>query len=717
MASTENPLHKYRSYSYHHILIAADTTSVLREMEKKENSSVSLGSLVSKAVRIKGDTVEVNEIPEIGKYVVIMNGMTDCDFYISDLKWETVFCPSYGNTTSTTSIVGLEGTMTVVEPNNIRFMHFLNNVFNALETDPIGVVFILKTIFIGYPEGDDSRPEVYSAVKPLGMTLYDMSSNFEATGSTYTLSFVGISNGAASLSQASSNIMAQIPAIETRVNSYELKEKQIFDTSDPRTQLVFRNVYYSASAETIPLVLGRLQERLNNEYTHFFKNMKGHEKHRRVLYSIDMDDYYLEFENLQIEIPKMDAYRVDAVPTEYATKGKTDGDFNNLAIVFPVGTSIYGAIDLVMRCSSRVLYEANPADPNQKKYTYKILTSIDITNVKIQDGIESAGTYHISFLVKRQPMPEMSAFAALGNPAASRSEQEKLINEHGVLELDYFFTGQNVDILDLKLEMDMALAFLMIYSPANNLNNAPNNEVVQGVTNPQYSKREKSPLFPQRKVTKYDVLQAPKPEQVVGFRTLLNKFSLLSAIETKVKIVGNPLLLNDLINNKAAERPKKKEGVKQEATAPAQSNARPAYVPPGSPKPANTPVPSTPTEKQTTVLRDWTSSPALAKINIKMPIETENPNFDGPVQSEAFWFQGYYYIFSVLNTFSEGSFEQEIELLALPTKDDQIIANNNSTSVSTPVPEVTPPKERAGESIIGKVVEGMEWVSKMFKED
>src|SRR5690606_2058050 len=124
------------------------------------------------------------QIPNLGQYVVLFNGTQDTDFFIRDLNWESVMVPRSGSIDNFTTM-GTEGTMTIVEPKGARFFRYLNDVFDKLQCDPVGITFILKTIFVGHQDGDldvnasTSIPQQIANVKPLGFMMYDIQSNFD----------------------------------------------------------------------------------------------------------------------------------------------------------------------------------------------------------------------------------------------------------------------------------------------------------------------------------------------------------------------------------------------------------------------------------------------------------------------------------------------------------------------------------------------------------
>ena len=198
MSFPENPLKKFRSYSYHHILLAGNSTTVADAFDRNEIQTSQLSR--SKINPETGLLNVYNTLDESGQYVVLINGMTDGDLIIDELKWQNIMVPTSdeGGIDRTASML-LEGQMTVIEPKGFRFLNHINIACDSLQTDPNGLFFMIKTIFVGYSsEGEQGISKVQN-ISPLVFIMYDISSSFDAAGTVYNLEFVGLSNGAAKL--------------------------------------------------------------------------------------------------------------------------------------------------------------------------------------------------------------------------------------------------------------------------------------------------------------------------------------------------------------------------------------------------------------------------------------------------------------------------------------------------------------------------------------
>ncbi len=106
MSTPENPLAKYRSYSYHHILIACDNEAAARFIRGSNAIDAFRQIGTEQQQEIPDQTLKLRPIPEIdettgketktriGAYVVILNGMVDTTYVVRDVEWFTATATS-----------------------------------------------------------------------------------------------------------------------------------------------------------------------------------------------------------------------------------------------------------------------------------------------------------------------------------------------------------------------------------------------------------------------------------------------------------------------------------------------------------------------------------------------------------------------------------------------------------------------------------------------
>ena len=195
----KNPLHEYRSYSYHHILIACDTTVVAEKIAGLTSTTDSdVGNFTDLIYAKRGAErgIELNSIAD-GNYVVVINGARDGEFSIDDAKWSTLISPINDNTSSEAiqgTTMATEGSFNVSEPRGVRFLSIVNDIGEKLGTGPTGITWVMKTIFVGHT--DKNNPKFIVDTKPLMFMLVELLGTFDERGSKYKITFVSNTNGA-----------------------------------------------------------------------------------------------------------------------------------------------------------------------------------------------------------------------------------------------------------------------------------------------------------------------------------------------------------------------------------------------------------------------------------------------------------------------------------------------------------------------------------------
>ena len=233
MSDPQNPLNYFRNYSYHHIMIACDGTKTAEALVDAEISRFDRRSDYDESV----DWLCPQAIGD-GRYIVMINGLTDVRYTIKSAKWSNVLIPNEGTNEGTTHFrtMATDGEIEIAEPMGVRFLNDMNKVTKALGTDANGVCFVLKTIFVGHR--DDGTEEWINDIRPLLFFVYDISALFDVTGAEYIMSFVGIVNGAARLPHVSSvgdgftfeipstNLLDAMNKLTTEINNYYGQQKE-----------------------------------------------------------------------------------------------------------------------------------------------------------------------------------------------------------------------------------------------------------------------------------------------------------------------------------------------------------------------------------------------------------------------------------------------------------------------------------------------------------
>lgn len=496
-----NVLHKFRSYDYHHILIAANTTIAAVEVidEKKD-----LKRFLHPGMSNEKKYQPIPSVSGNGSYVVIINGMTDAQYLIDSIEWEAIFDPDAKSSNPHASFV--EGTMQIQEPRGVRFMKVMKEVCDSLKSDPNGLTFILKTIFVGYTDEQDGKGQIATIidVKPFQFFIYDITGEFTNAGSNYNISFVGQVNGT-----------SRLPAFST------VQQSNIAGGTVSEALLALESVLNAAAKDAHKALIKQLDESNNEQHdaTGVNKSPTG----RPVQYIIRVHE---DFASLPLDNTHVRNTAV-AARAELGT---------------PQGIDIESAISDIMYCSKRVSTMMHEDADQNKGYR---------TIFKIESALTSSlQEVLIVYSVKKCKVPVVTK----DNRDKKGTIVQPDISNREILEFDYLYTGRNVEVLEYDMKMAMGLAFFQTLGSNNNLPAGHNQSSGNIAT---VSNGNASPLnnknIPMREFTPVPIpanIQDPaarnkvEPAITADFRTFMARQSMLESVEAKLRIVGIPWLLD-----------------------------------------------------------------------------------------------------------------------------------------------------------------------------
>ena len=651
MSNPPNLLEQYSTYSYHHILVACDSTNVAEAI-------INSGNLIDLVQDIEPNTTsdpfaQYKRKPFVGKikekdkdkqvrgaYVPIINGMVDSEFVIQSVDWyQTVAAKS--SSSIAYQVLAADGKMVVEEPRGIRFMNVMSVVSDNLKTSPAGLIFILKTIFKGYnsagfidnPMFDrkDSVDPILN-VKPQLLYIYDITGTFTISGGIYTLNFCGINNGATK----TYHIMKANDRISINISKPDDK----------------------CQSNTLSGAICRLQNRIREIYIkHYDETIKSIKQ-----YGINFDGRFVKYTIILEDPYTSPEYVVDDFKTQITEKGEKDeGGIIHLG----KETCVEGAIlAIVNRCSKiqqELSKEESGSEDSGKKIRYL---------PKVETTIRSSDTeFEVIYKVRRVMESRNSIISQLAKRKSDSVDDLSKDIQANVLELDYIYTGKNVDILDFDINMNMGTAFLQTIATANSI--PTNLEAITGTLKQDTTSKgatqidpmskglnEKgdggqsakdvienariAPIFFSTLITKDLIKHATDAKRSGEFAQLLSRHAAFENIDTKVKIVGNPGLLNSLsqLPSEIIGRTNQSDTV----NTPAQfdQNGQPVISYPD-------------------IFPHWGSIPSVVKINIKMPTNDEDGDF-----AQNFWYNGFYYCYAIENNFDAGLFTQTLHMVSVP---------------------------------------------------
>lgn len=649
MSNPPNPLSQYHTYSYHHILLACDSTDTAEALQKS-----------NELVTFRRDSTQVNTTTDpfgkykprtfqnVGKYSIVINGMEDSDLVIDKVKWSSVTAASAGsNGVDRFSTMTVEGEMYIEEPRGVKFMNIMAEVADKLGSDPNGIVFALKTIFIGHVSPSAAFTlnsnqastinfartndifDPITNVRAMLFFMYDITGEFTIQGGKYKIGFAGLNNGATK----QKHIMRAAQQISVNFNGLTLADG-----------------------------LKKLQARINEQYDEYFEGIRKKVENtnagagrklkfngRKVTYIIEVEQPYgivtRRTEN-GLPIYKGDSeYKIDDFAIQNTDKGKKDeAGTINFGDTLSVEQAIMKVVNHCSKIKEDAVYSENKEINKKTKWVPKVVSTIK----------SNSNEFKVIYKLRRVLEARSNVIGAVLNRTNDSTNNLTNDIERNLLTLDYFYTGKNTDILDFDIKMEMGLAFFQTLVTTETLpkeTDAPKGkgpyqkesslgvysvktkvDEKQGENNKEGHPpiRPRTPIFFSTKFNDRLTKNSKDPALSTKFQQLLNRHAALENLAAKVVIHGNPGLLNS--NNKQPSEVSEHEDRTQ-----TKSNV------------FSDPFPF------------WETTPAIVKLNIKMPSDREDTDFSLP-----FWYQGFYYCYAIEHLFESGTFTQALTMVSLP---------------------------------------------------
>lgn len=628
MSRPGNVLDAYRSYNYHHILIACDSSDTAERLADQSEITLFDHEDVTSEDQSR---FNVQNIPgEIdSNYIVLINGASDTYFTIQTARWQAVTTPSGEHEYSSTT---LEGQMKIQEPKGARFLNVIQHAARDLGASPMGMVFVLKTIFVGHTDG--GYIESLTTVRPLLLTMIDIQTQFDVTGATYEIAFVGNAGGASKMPQVSS---------VTDGFSFTIE----------------------GSGQTLEQTMNKLETSLNTRYNTTKERLKFEAKCAGV--TLDFDDSFMP---VTYEINLDPAYRKMKAGTATREQQENTGQQDPVIVQQGESMSVESLINQIMLTSQEVYEDGNP-DEGDKKFIHKISASVKPNKTE----------YRVVYNVHRYEV----RFPGQSEQQAEDTNDNSGFNfdpEEGTsIEFDYIFTGKNIDVLDFNMKMEMGLAFLQTLASTPSLMSASetqssNQESTTGAKSAEQLTSEnsnvKKPLFLGMKLKDPALRNHINPGETTTYNALLSRWAGYETLEASVTIRGNPQLLHE-------STPKPDSfAITDEDTEGLIEGQQPQNVSViTSDAAANLPEEQQPN----TVMPRYWRRPGFVKVNVRFP--TVTTQFGQDALTEPFWYTGYYYLISVDNIFEEGQFRQELDIMSLPSNVGNIMSFGKKCDATT----------------------------------
>lgn len=683
-----NPLDNFRSVSYHHLLLVSNNTEALRPFINLTSSKTdSSGNVTETTIEQNRTGLEsLNKTIDNAQFGDNINGAfkiidtrKDGHFNIKDIHYTSnvgAMVPGQ------TQVMSGALTMVIHDPSGIGFLNYLQDLIdNQLKCNFDGLCFLLKTFFVGHP--DDGTTDVLVSTSANPLFLQDISAEFNEMGGIYTVLFAPLTLGAIQQMSRTANI---------------------------------RNITGFKSIDgTLGSMVKSLQDELNKQLKEYYESFRlvqiGDEGitettnatsqlGRRVYYMITIPEDWAAFpvqagsdKAIEVEWAQKVQAAASATSNKVEEYNKTTSKDKNGKII---GASyIQGSVTMTVDDALALIFKHCPkvaelASIEQRKGTsgqslkvYKTISSITSNNDSM--------TLHWDVLEFTVPnvtkaAEKNSAYKQWFKPSDTPGENVP----KNLYEYDYIFSGKNIDILNFDMKLQNASVALInsLNVGQKSLQTIASGQKDGGLMESKVSKtdvftqRAKDPVFlPMVNANNFrgnsyivdgSQLEAKANEEFV--RTMADLYA-TSNVNIKMRIRGNPILMNHMINglpphivpDTDSKSPLNTNSAKLDS-----SNQNPyiSYI--------NTYAQGVQFDVAVAAGTANTSSinpavfPVFTKVNIYSPKSYRAADVSTDGYGVKFWYDKYYMVFSIDHFFVDGKFEQELTMGAYTIYDNEV---------------------------------------------
>ncbi len=646
-----NPLDDFESYSVHYIMLACRTTEVAKAFASEDKDS--LAETLAAVDRVQALGGAVNYRNTSGDIFLILDTRRFSQFTVENLKYDV-----YVNglqTGSSPANLAADLSMTILDAAGISFAHFMQWIIDErLKTNYDGLIFMLRTIFVGHLPDGDTRT-VSTETIPMHLNTMEIDLNY-ARGA-YNLEFM------------------------PNMNFDVQRHKRFLTISNATT--------YSSKSGTVVGMVESLESELNRLSKKYYDDvqaiMGGKKLGRLVQYQITLPD---SWSSMTMNGPSTGAEvetiweAVDREAKKTAPKS-TDTKTDSYTSV-DAGITITEALDVILKQVPDIAELGNYKSSLDAdgaivffKYIVGITTSDDVMYVHV-DVVE----FKVPNLVFNDDSKKSSTVSALEAEWYIVDEATGTRRPRDLLEYEFIFTGKNKDILnfDMKIQdfqfllaSNLRLGDGALRQVSDNADSPPPSGATNSDENTLLYTREYDPLimpiqtdaalnnlkqYRSRSKAESDELGA-KFQQ---YQRNLSMFYAGSPIVTSVTIRGNPTIMHKFNMGTILQHPPttgvggaaSKTTYRQNLESMLVKSSKGSLVREGdSFVLKNSPLSS----------RSYAVSPVFARINIKGPNvdfrtgQQLNGDFTTSVLSD-----NYYVIFKLTNNIQGHNFTQDLEL-------------------------------------------------------
>ncbi len=645
-----NPLDDFQSYSVHYVLLACRTTEVAKTFasEKPESMTEALAAID----RVQALGGSVNYQGRDGDIFLVLDTRRFSQFTVENLKYDVYVNGLH--TGDSPANLAADLSMTILDSAGISFAHFMQWIIDdRLKTNYDGLIFMLRTIFVGHLETGETRT-VSTETIPMHLNTMEIDLNY-AKGA-YTLEFM--------------------PNMNFDVN----RHGRFLTVSNATT--------YNSSASTVVEMVASLEAELNRLSQKYYDDVQaimGKKYGRRVRYQITLPASWAPYKMQgpsQGNAPETIWQTVDkqTKKTEAETSAAKAESYTSVN----AGITIDKALDAILKQSPDIAELGNyksslNAEGEVVFFKYLIgLTTDDDTLCVHVDVIE----FKVPHLIFDETTVKSSTVSQLESDWYTVDPQTGKRTPKDLIEYDFIFTGKNKDILnfDMKIQdfqfllaSNLRIGDGAMREVSDNADQPPKLNAGANDVNSLLYSREYDPLFmPMQTQAALDNLKQYKTRDKAEadkagakYQQYLRNLSMFyagSPIVTTITIKGNPLIMHKFNMGTILEHPKTSGGSTLSSSNDYRTNLE-AMLLKSSNGVFSRDGDAFVLKRSPLSSRSYATSPVFAKINVKGP----NVDFrtgleiDGDYATSVLS-DNYYVIFKVTNSIQGHAFTQDLEL-------------------------------------------------------
>lgn len=670
-----NPLDNYRSFSYHYVITAGQTTDALKKiLEAAPSQAGTSNTFLSTIAKKKlGDQFDIGG----EKAYLVLDTRRFAQYSVTSLEMSH----AYGTGSKTNPSVPTGAMkMQLIDTTGLSFFNFLMDLFrNKMETSISSSFFLLSILFVGHK--DNGETETVSMINTV-VLMTSMGFTFTHKGSEFDIEFVEL-QGAPQKSPTYQqlNSLGDVKVITTARKSGSNTLGELID--DLENNLNIKSMQYYAKFKNQASAKGKLVQymiTIPNEGQNNWAQMKVTGAAR----STNVEQRF--------KAEKISGTSSSQSPTTQQADIARGSVYSQ--ITFADTTSIPDAIKIILESSDEFLKLSSLENRRTgKAKSFRIVTSITSDN----------DSYIVHFDVYPYYLPKLTE----EKDTVAAGQTKKAIGTTGSIiknkiEYDYLFTGMNSHITDLKIQYspdaaraaidnDVTVGFFRFASNAqagqkisdvkeaskggsNSVNFTalikPNDPVFVPVRTAD--QKDNNATIRNEALSPAAAQQSIKTKQDYSLTYAMLHF--IGSLSLEMSIRGNPKFLEKFSDKSSigslASHPKV---IKDTSSITAPPNGAPASDAFVSQKQAyissfiRPKIQSVERSAGTDALLsgpDIAVMPIFVKVNIKAPsVDWTGAFNDNELFTDKFFFNGYYQLLTITSTLANGEFSQVMQLM------------------------------------------------------